>query len=54
MAEKNTPPKAASDNKSGVKNTSYVEQLGGYPSKKTVEEIDKVNMPKNAPGSVRA
>lgn len=48
------PPKAKSDNKSGVTNKSYVEQLGGYPEKKTVEQIDKVNMPKNAPGSVRA
>ena len=47
------PPKANSDNKSGVTNKDYVGQLGGYPEKKSVEQSDKVNMPKSAPGSVR-
>lgn len=54
MADKNTPPKASSDNKSGVSNKEYLTQLGGLPERKNVEQIDKVNMPKNAPGSVRA
>lgn len=48
------PPKAKSDNKSGVTNKDYVSQLGGNPPKKSVEEIERVNTPKNAPGSVRA
>jgi hypothetical protein len=48
------PQKAKSDNKSGVTNKAYLEQNGGLPPKKSVEEIEKVNTPKNAPGSVRA
>ncbi len=42
--------------KSGKVNTAYVADLGGYPGKKSVEQIDKVNSPKGrarAPGSVR-
>ncbi len=52
---------SSSDNKSSVNsgssNKEYASsQLGGYPEKKTVEQIDKVNSPggrKRAPGSVR-
>lgn len=48
-------------NKSSVKSgrvnkTEYPAVLGGYPEKKTVEEIDRQNSPqgrKRAPGSVR-
>lgn len=49
-----TPPKAKSDFKSGVVNKQLVPLLGGQPPKKNVEEIDKVNRPKTAPGSTRA
>lgn len=49
-----TAPKATSDIKSGVTNKNFVPTLGGNPPKKSVEEIDKVNKPKTAPGSVRA
>jgi hypothetical protein len=49
-----TPKKANSDIKSGVTNKAYVPLIGGNPPKKSVEEIDKVNKPKSAPGSVRA
>lgn len=42
---------------SGVKNTEYASKvLGGYPSEKSVKEIQKVNSPSGrskAPGSVR-
>lgn len=57
----NSDPKKDQGNKSSV--TSGVvnkdlpkEILGGYPSKKSVEEIDRQNSPqgrKRAPGSVR-
>lgn len=44
-----------SDGKSGLDNRAYAEKvLGGIPPKKSVEEIDRVNTPKKAPGSVRA
>jgi hypothetical protein len=46
-----------SEVKSGTVNkTEYPKVLGGYPEKKTVEQIDKQNSPqgrKRAPGSVR-
>ena len=48
------PPKAKSDNKSGVPAKEYASQHGAQPPKKSVEEIEKVNTPKSAPGSVRA
>jgi len=45
--------KATSSVKSGVLHTSN-ERFGGMPGKKSVEQIEKVNTPKKAPGSVRA
>lgn len=45
--------KASSSVKSGVKHTSN-ERFGGMPGKKGVGEIEKVNTPSKAPGSVRA
>lgn len=48
------PSKAKTCVKSGVTNTGYVPILGGNPPKKNVEEIDRVNRPKKAPGSTRA
>lgn len=49
-----TPKKAKSDIESGKVNKSYVQVIGGYPSKKSVDEVEKVNRPKTAPGSQRA
>jgi hypothetical protein len=47
MAE-NTKAKASV--KSGLDNSEYCTKvLDGVPPKKSVEEIDKVNMPKSAP-----
>jgi hypothetical protein len=46
--------KANSDVKSGVTNKNYVPIIGGNPPKKSIDEIEKVNKPKTAPGSVRA
>lgn len=47
--------KAKSDVKSGNTVDQYAEKiLGGIPSKKSVEEIEKVNTPKDAPQSVRS
>lgn len=40
--------------KSGHVHTKFSKVLGGNPSKKSVEAIEKVNRPKKAPGSVRA
>jgi len=37
--------------KSGVDFKGLVPLLGGMPPKKSVEAIDKANMPKNAPAS---
>lgn len=61
MSENSKSPQAGADNKSSVtsgsSNKEYAsDQLGGYPEKKAVEAIDKVNSPggrKRAPGSVR-
>lgn len=49
-----TAKKAVSDIKSGVTNKNFVPVIGGQPPKKSVEEIEKVNKPKTAPGSTRA
>ncbi len=52
MAEKQA--KASSDVKSGKENKAFArETLGGFPSEKEVKEINKVNTPGKAPGSVR-
>ncbi len=43
-------------NKSGVTTKQYVSQLGGFPPKKSVEQIDKANTPSSrgkAPGAFR-
>lgn len=46
--------KAVSSVKSGNVNTAYADKvLGGYPAKKSVEAIEKVNTPGKAPGSTR-
>jgi hypothetical protein len=55
MADNVRPTYAKSDVKSGLENEAYAEKvLDGIPAKKTVEEIEKVNTPKSAPGSVRS
>lgn len=55
MSEKIAPTKAKSDLKSGVDFKSYTASiLGGNPPKKCVEQIEKENTPKKAPGSTRA
>lgn len=46
--------KAKSSVESGHVNIDFPKTLGGYPDTKDVEQIDKVNRPKKAPGSVRA
>jgi len=40
------------DNKSGVDFKEVPALCGGMPSKKSVEAIDKANMPKSAPKAV--
>jgi hypothetical protein len=43
-------------NKSGVTTKEYVSQLGGFPPKKSVEEIEKANSPSGRgkpPGAFR-
>jgi hypothetical protein len=40
--------------KSGHMHTEFTSVLGGNPPKKSVDEIEKVNRPKTAPGSVRS
>ncbi len=43
-------------NKSGMTNKQYATYLGGYPPKKSVEQIDKANTPSSrgkAPGAFR-
>jgi len=45
--------RASSSVKSGVTHTSS-ERFGGMPPKKSVEAIEKVNTPGNAPGSCRS
>lgn len=53
MADNVKPTYPKSDVKSGLENESYAEKiLDGIPSKKSVEEIEKVNTVKKAPGSV--
>lgn len=55
MADNVRPTFAKADVKSGLENNSYAEKvLDGIPAKKDVEEIEKVNLPKNAPQSVRS
>ena len=50
---KPTYPK--SEVKSGVVNETYAEKvLGGFPTKKDVQEVDEANQVKNAPGSSAA
>jgi hypothetical protein len=44
--------KASSSVKSGVETPEYTKILGGIPPKKSVDEIDRQNMPKDAPDSV--
>jgi hypothetical protein len=54
MANNVAPTYAKADVKSGLENEAYAEKvLDGIPAKKTVEEIEAVNTPKKAPGSVR-
>jgi hypothetical protein len=48
------PQKANVTVKSGHPHTQFAKVLGGHPPKKSVEQIDAQNKPKNAPGSVRA
>ena len=51
MAEKQA--KAKSDVKSGNENKQFATSvLGGFPEKKSVEQIEKANTPGKAPGSV--
>jgi hypothetical protein len=55
MADNVKPTYAKSSVKSGLENDEYASKiLGGTPPKKSVEEIEKVNTPKNAPNSIRA
>ena len=52
MADNIKPTYAKSDVKSGVTIEQYAEKvLNGVPPKKDVEEIEKVNTVKKAPGS---
>jgi hypothetical protein len=54
MADNVAPTYAHASVKSGVVNEKYAEQvLGGTPPKKNVEAVEKENLPKDAPGSVR-
>jgi len=46
--------KATSSVKSGQNGLTGSGYLGGMPGRKSVEAIEKVNTPGNAPGSVRA
>lgn len=53
MADNVKPTYAKADVKSGLEVTQYAEKiLDGIPTKKSVDEIEKVNLPGNAPGSV--
>jgi hypothetical protein len=53
MANNVAPTYAKSSVKSGLENEAYAEKvLDGVPAKKHVDEIDKENQVKNAPGSV--
>ncbi len=54
MSKVNAPKKES--NKSGVSHKEYAQVLGGYPDKKSVEQIDKANSPSGRgkpPGSFR-
>ena len=54
MADNVKPTFPKSEIKSGLENEQYAEKvLDGIPSKKNVDEIEKENLPKKAPGSVR-
>ena len=53
MAE-NKQAKAKTDIKSGVTLDAFEGILGGYPEKKSVEQIEKETTPKTAPESVRS
>lgn len=37
---------------SGHTNKDFQKVLGGFPSKKSIEEIEKANTPKDAPSAV--
>lgn len=53
MGDNVKPTYAKSDVKSGLENEAYATRvLDGIPTKKNVDEIDKENQVKNAPGSV--
>ena len=55
MADNVKPTYAKTDVKSGLENEQYAEKvLDGTPPKKSVDEIERVNVPKKAPGSVRS
>lgn len=55
MADNVKPTYPKSEVKSGLENEQYAEKvLEGIPTKKSVEQIDKENQPKHAPGSVRS
>jgi hypothetical protein len=46
--------KASASVTSGSTHKDFQSKLGGFPGKKSVEEIEKVNTPGKAPGSVRS
>lgn len=53
MGDNVKPTYAKSSVKSGLENEEYASRvLDGVPAKKHVDEIDKENQVKNAPGSV--
>jgi hypothetical protein len=53
MGDNVKPTYAKSSVKSGLVNEEYADKvLDGVPAKKHVDEIDKENQVKNAPGSV--
>lgn len=55
MADNVKPTYPKSSVKSGLESEQYGEKvLDGVPAKKDVEEIQKENLPKKAPGSVRS
>jgi len=55
MADNVKPTYSKTSVKSGNESEKYGQTvLGGIPEKKDVEQIDKENTPKNAPGSVRS
>lgn len=52
--DKNEQAKAKSTIKSGVDIGAFEAVLGGFPEKKTAEQIAKEHEPKTAPNSVRS